>query len=915
MVKVLLFCLVCVFTHSLYGGDISLTKLNNVPGASVSAVTQLPNGDVIIGTPYGMWRTNDKFDTWAKINIKPFRDSMITRLECTTSGNILAGTRNGLYISTDNGNTWSEKSTAFTDKDIKYMYSHKNGTVLVGVNKNLYRSVDNGITWSVFADTLFKKPYGDPIFHIGAGIITKNGTYLVRQYRSNDGTSFNFMNNNVAVTTNYATDTATNIVCAWNDVYKLISGDQLFTITPDNGNTWIYKYRTRPHNLHTLQIINDNKQFTQISSVLPLGNNIFLHSIFGAGNYVYKIVKNASNQYSIDDTTLNSTGLNSQYILCYYRLKNGDVVAGTHGTGMFVSKDNARSWEQVGMNFNNPVITAIAADKKNNNFYVTTLNGVYLTDNGGSSWTSLGFPENDNTILQIVALPKGGIVIRTPRNIYRYLFNQKTWFIADGNLKLPYKCTGLGLRGNSLYITLNDKDWYVSNNEGNTWNRLTGVSQFMFEMTEVPNSDNTLTIIGVAKEMRICFQKDLLASWFQRVDGLNKDAMTFSIFSNSVSETFVCAQDGIYIYDFIMQVWRNTENKDIKGKTVYSACSDPIGNIYAASEIGLLYYDTKSLEWTQSLSNGTKYNIVTSDNQSNIYCSSLFGGLYKSTEPTFTLGIPETTLPADGATDITYTTTQFQWKTVPNADRFYIQVSKTPDFNEVVVKDSTITALTFSAKNLEYYRTYYWRIKAYRGLLTSEWSPVRSFLTKALYPSKISLVSPKNAATAQEKELPLTWNKVNEADTFHVQLSANDDFSEIISQDSTLLTTKKDINSLSEATEYFWRVRGKNRSGYGEWSDTWSFTTMQGPNSVQEGFENEFTVTVHNDVLTISNNPYYSRNIVLTLTDISGKRVITLPLEKGIKTKEIKTASLSKGYYIITLESSTGSISKSIIVP
>lgn len=916
MVKVLLFCLVCVCTLSLYGGDISLTKLNNVPGASVSAVTQLPNGDVLIGTPYGLWRTTDKFDTWTKINTKSFRDSMITRMETTVSGNVLVGTRNGLYFSADNGNTWSEKSTSFTDKDIKYMYSHNNGTVLVGVYKNLYRSVDNGITWSVFADTLFKKPYGEPIFHIGAGIITKNGTYLARQYRSTNGTSFNLMNYEVAATTNYAIDTATNIVCAWSDMFTFTTtASRFFAITPDNGTTWIYKQRTRPHNLHSLQIFNDNKQFTQISSVLPLGDNTFLHSIFGVGNYAYKIVKNTSNQYSIDDITLNSTGLNSQYILCYYRLKNGDIVAGTHGAGMFVSKDNAATWKQAEMNFNNPVVTAMTADKKNDNFYVTTLNGVYVTDNGGNTWTSLGFPENDNTILQIVALPKGGIVIRTPRNIYRYLFNQKTWFTADGNLKLPYKCTGLGLRGNSLYITLNDNGWYVSDNEGNTWNKLTGVSQYMFEMAEVPKSDNTLTIIGVAKEMRICFQKDLLASWFQRVDGLNKDAATFSIFSNSVSETFVCAQDGIYIYDFILQVWRNTENKDIKGKTVYSACSDPIGNIYAASELGLLAYDKKKIDWEQTFFNGTKYNIIASDNQGNIYCSALFGGLYKSSEPTIILGTPEQTLPADGATDIAYTNTPFQWKTVANADRFYLQVSKTPDFKEIVVKDSNITALTFSAKNLDYYRTYYWRVKAYRGTIASEWSPVRSFLTKALLPAKLSLVSPKNAATAQEKELVLTWNKVNEADTFHVQLSTKDDFSVIINEDSTSINTKKGISNLSEGTEYFWRVRGKNRSGYGTWSDTWSFTTKEATNSVREGMENEFNATVNNGILRIENNPYYNREITLTISDLTGKRMMALPLEKGSQTKEINISSLHSGYYLIMLESSTGSISKSIIVP
>ena len=908
-----LYCMIlCIVVSSYsYSNEFGFNKINNLPGASVSAVTQLPNGDVIIGTPYGLWRTNDTFSSWTKIATKSFADSSITRLGCTTSGAVLAGTRNGLYISTDNGNTWSEKSTAFTNKEIKYMYCHNNGTVLVGVFRNLYRSFDNGMTWAVFADTVFKPPFGNYPSDIGAGIITHNGTYLLRQFKSDNGISFDYMGLSLSNTTNYTVDTATNIVCAWNDIYSTF-GNEVFAITPDNGNRWIYKSRSRPYNLYTLPIFNDDPRFTQISSVLPLGDNVLLHCVFGSDNYAYKIVRNSSDQYSIDDIPFNSTGLDSRYVLCLYRLKNGDIVAGTHGSNMYVSKDNAVTWKQVEMNFSMPIITSMAADKKNENFYVATFNGVYVSDNGGNSWTSLGYPDKDINILQLVALPNGGFVVRTDRNVYRYLFNQKSWFTADGNLTAPYRCTGLGIRDNRLCLTINGSAWYVSTNEGNVWSRLTNVSNSMFAMSEVPNTDYAVSIVGSSADIDISFQKDLL-KWDTRIDGITKGIYTFSVFSNSIDETFIAARDGIYIFDFLLQRWRNTGNKDVKDKSTYSLCSDPIGNIFAAGDIGVLSFDKKQFDWVQSFYDGTKYNYIASDNRGYIYCSALHGGLYKNSKPTVVLGIPEQVLPADGSKEIVITNTSFQWKSVPNADRFYLQISTTPNFSSIIVKDSSISALNYTVKNLEHTRQYYWRIRAYRGTLPSDWSPVRSFTTQAVYPDKLTLSSPPNASVGQTLENLLRWNKGAEADTFAVQLSMSVDFSVLHAQDSTLTNNVFPIKDLKNSTQYFWRVRGKNRAGYGPWSETWSFTT-QSPSGISEDDNSGMSVTVQNSHVILHYGAYSQSVKGIRITDIRGKTILSQTIEQGQSSSDFDMSGMSKGYYVVILDTHTGSISRNVIM-
>jgi len=70
-----------------------------------------------------------------------------------------------------------------------------------------------------------------------------------------------------------------------------------------------------------------------------------------------------------------------------------------------------------------------------------------------------------------------------------------------------------------------------------------------------------------------------------------------------------------------------------------------------------------------------------------------------------------------------------QWQAVPNASSYTLQVSTNEEFSNLVVNQSNIANANFHLNNLSYNTSYYWRVKAKNGLLTSVWSEIWSFTT------------------------------------------------------------------------------------------------------------------------------------------------------------------------------------------
>jgi hypothetical protein len=95
-----------------------------------------------------------------------------------------------------------------------------------------------------------------------------------------------------------------------------------------------------------------------------------------------------------------------------------------------------------------------------------------------------------------------------------------------------------------------------------------------------------------------------------------------------------------------------------------------------------------------------------------------------------------------------------------------------------------------------------------------------------------SLISPAHNVTLQPLSLNLTWHSFTGAVSYKVQVATDSLFSSLIVNDSTLTDTTKAVSGLSQVTNYWWRVIGKNSGGTVGYSATWRFRTMGSVNQV-----------------------------------------------------------------------------------
>jgi hypothetical protein len=201
--------------------------------------------------------------------------------------------------------------------------------------------------------------------------------------------------------------------------------------------------------------------------------------------------------------------------------------------------------------------------------------------------------------------------------------------------------------------------------------------------------------------------------------------------------------------------------------------------------------------------------------------------------------------------------------------------------------------------NLDWDKTYYWRVRAFHGKDTSSWSDIWSFMTdKQATLSSPTLVSPaNNAINIPTSGVNLDWSSVSNATSYDVQVSENQSFSPLVASGNTV-SSAAGFTGLSANTTYFWRVRAKNSQLASSWSPVWRFTS-EGTNSISP----DRIVQAH-----VFPNPA-SKSIQVTLENLKrvviynmqGEVVINQPIEHG-NTVNINTEKLPNGLYFIQVK-------------
>ncbi len=185
--------------------------------------------------------------------------------------------------------------------------------------------------------------------------------------------------------------------------------------------------------------------------------------------------------------------------------------------------------------------------------------------------------------------------------------------------------------------------------------------------------------------------------------------------------------------------------------------------------------------------------------------------------------------PSNGATGQTPGLLPYMWyeSTDNPATSWRLQVAKDVNFTTVVDDRAGLTGPQALASGLQNSTTYYWHVNGSNSVGTGPWSETWQFTTTYVTPAVPTLVSPANSAVNVPLSPAFTWNSVQGAQTYGLQVSTSNTFgSYVVNQTGISATTFTPPSSLAQGTIYYWRVNATNPSGTSNWASAWSFTTI-----------------------------------------------------------------------------------------
>jgi len=189
--------------------------------------------------------------------------------------------------------------------------------------------------------------------------------------------------------------------------------------------------------------------------------------------------------------------------------------------------------------------------------------------------------------------------------------------------------------------------------------------------------------------------------------------------------------------------------------------------------------------------------------------------------------IPVLSSPQNNNNNVSLTPT-LRWRITERAVTYRVQLSTDSLFGSTLVDDSTLVDTLKQVGPLTNSTRYFWRVNAKNDGGTSAYSTVRRFTTIPPPPAPPTLLTPENGAFNVTIPDTFTWQAATGFAFHTLQIATDSMFENVVFSDTALFGTSRIVGDLSNATLYYWRMRSRNNSGTGNWSATWSFTTVVG---------------------------------------------------------------------------------------
>jgi large repetitive protein len=191
--------------------------------------------------------------------------------------------------------------------------------------------------------------------------------------------------------------------------------------------------------------------------------------------------------------------------------------------------------------------------------------------------------------------------------------------------------------------------------------------------------------------------------------------------------------------------------------------------------------------------------------------------------------IPTLSYPTNGSTGIPVNLT-FKWRKSLGATSYRIQVALNNTYQALVIDtDVSDTLYVVPSGTLSGTTQYFWHVKSINVGGSLAYSSTWSFTTGTAPPATPSLLTPPNGQSGVlTTNVLFDWNSVPGATQYRIQIALSSDFgTTFVNQVTANSQYTHTTPAFTNNTVYYWRVNATNSGGTGQWSATWSFSTIQ----------------------------------------------------------------------------------------
>ena len=775
--------------------------------------TSMSNG-IAFGEGGTMLKTTDGGDTWTSISMGTTK--AIRGVSFASSSVAYAvGDSGKIYKTTNGGTNWTLQANELTDDLYSVSFYDANNGIAGGANGAILKTTNGGTTWS----SMLTDVIGNKKLNFVRFADTLNGAIFNspsdRYMKSTNGGS-SWFNQSIGYKVNhfYFVDGSTGFAVGdTGKVYK----------TTDNGINWVEKNSNTTVNLKWTDFISSTVGWL-------VGDNGYLLKTTNGGNSFFSQNVGTTNYY----TYVNFIDANTGWILT----KGGKILKSTNG---------GSNWSEQ----TNPTDTAIVALQilqSHLGWGISDDSYLIRTVNGGTTWTKIntGFTRLKNVFFvdslngwasgdRIIRTFDGGLTWQeqsgtTINPIYGLYFKDISdgWAVGDRGTILKYD--------NSAIVVLPPALSTPGNNSTNaslvpqfTWTKPNNAEWYRLQISDNVNFTtfkyNDTLDTNIFK-LPVSMKLDSVSNYYWRVKAYSE--IDSSVFSN----TFKFTTQGRLMPPSLSSPTNNATGVSINPTFTWNSATNAEKYVLQIS---------KSVTFSNLVVNdtitGTSRAIqVALDGTTNYYWrmmslnegqASEWANYRIFTTEYIGLPVPSLTSPSDLATSVAINPT-LTWNSVAGATSYRVQLSTSQDFNNLTVS-TTVSTTNHGLSNLNYFTSYYWRIRAINSTDSSNWSSARTFKTKDQPLNQVILSSPANNATAIAINPTLIWNSLSGATKYDIQVSTNSNFTSTLINVTDHTSNSYNASGLSNLTTYYWRIRGKNNTETGSWSDVWNFRTISEP--------------------------------------------------------------------------------------